>query len=101
MNAHSDTKNPATVGLMVAGLTSLAIAVLLALIAVNQSTSLSLYGPDTALIAALNAWSNVLMLVAVVSLVGASVLAGVRWLLVAPTTAEGSAASSYQDADGL
>lgn len=86
---------------MVVGFASLAVAVLLALIAVNQSTSLSLYGPDTALIAALNAWSNVLMLVAVVSLVGASVLAGVRWLLRAPAAVEVAADPSYRDADGL
>lgn len=99
MNAHGDTRNPATVGLMVAGLTSLALAVILAIVAVNQVESY--YGTDSSAVAALGAWSDALLLVGVVCLVGASVLAGMRWLLRAPASQTDIAATRYRDADGM
>lgn len=99
MNALENSKNPMTVGLVVVGSVALGLAVLLGAVALGQANAFSIGGPDVAFIASLGAWSNLLILVSVVSYVGAAVLAGMRWLLRAPVAGRQSE-PSYQDADG-
>ncbi|WP_248240277.1 hypothetical protein [Microbacterium kunmingense] len=58
---------------------------------------------STVEVAAMGAWSDFLLLVGIVALIGATVLAGVRWLLSVPEAqkAPATGATDHTAADGL
>lgn len=72
------TVNPWLVLLVAVGVAAGVLGFILGVVAAEQSDSLL---GDVAAAAALTVWSNFLMLVAVVSLVGALVVGGVTWTL--------------------
>lgn len=102
MNAQSTVRNPFAVGLSVVGIVCGGVGALLAIVALNESSN---YASEMSLagIAAMNAWSSFLLLVAVVSFVGAAVLAGVRWLVrsVSVASLSSDTAPDHTAADGL
>ena len=78
MNARSTRRNPYAIALAALGGVALVIALSLGLAAAQEASS---YTGDATTTAALTAWSNFLLLVGAVALIGALVLAGARWLL--------------------
>lgn len=102
MNAHESIRNPFTTFLTVAGALGLAAGALLAILAFSEANNYA-STMSTDGLAAMFAWSDFLLLVGVVALIGAAVLAGVRWLLSAPATqiAPNRGQTDHTAADGL
>ncbi|GAA5205880.1 hypothetical protein [Microbacterium kyungheense] len=82
MNARSDRRNPYAIALVVVGGVALVVALSLGLAGAGEASP---YTGDPIAAAALDAWSNFLLLVGAVALIGALVLAGARWLLRSTT----------------
>lgn len=91
MNAHSESRNPYTILLLVVGIVAIVGAVLLGVAGAQEADG---FAPDAGTVAALAVWSDFLLLVGVIATVAAVLLAGVRWLLATTTRKAGDGTSN-------
>jgi hypothetical protein len=86
MDTDPKPRNPFIVGLGVAGSITGSLALILALVAASEAARLNDplsdagVGLDPAAVVALFAWADILGFISVVTIVGALVIAGVRWM---------------------